>query len=609
VKNNINRRLKNFREYLNIKLYDSQKKSQKFLDRWSLFMVVAGLFTYLQYHGFPENEILDVFLVYSFDTLIGLQILKYFVGYVYTYQPKEYFSSTKIELFLVLLVLVHTTLSALGFNVLVWLELELNFSGDINHFNNYVEQLYFLVFLFIEISRVSARIPNIKLSPPKLLLISFFGLILLGAFLLTLPKMTVMNGSMPFFDALFTSISASCVTGLIVVDTATYFTVRGQFVIMLLIQLGGLNIISFATLFALMARRSVGIKYQSIIQDNFSIGSINESKTLIKKVFQFSFLIEIIGAVIIFFSWGDNVHFYNLRNKIFDSVFHAVSAFNNGGFSTFSNGLFETSIKHQNILQITIAFLIILGATGFTVLHEVVNLREIKEFWNKPWKKLSVNSRISLNTSIVLIVLGTVAYLALEQNHTLQGMGIADQLTTAFFQSVTTRTAGFNTVDMSAISVPMVVFMLMLMYIGASPASTGGGIKTNTFTVLFMSAYSTMRGKKTIDIDKKTISFDSVNKALLIFLFSVSVIFVSVFALTITDGDKGILNLAFEEVSAFATVGLSRGITADLSTGGRIIIMISMFVGRVGLLTLGYALSKRLISSDYKYPKAKIIIG
>jgi potassium uptake TrkH family protein len=609
VKNNINRRLKNFREYLNIKLYDSQKKSQKFLDRWSLFMVVAGLFTYLQYHGFPENEILDVFLVYSFDTLIGLQILKYFVGYVYTYQPKEYFSSTKIELFLVLLVLVHTTLSALGFNVLVWLELELNFSGDINHFNNYVEQLYFLVFLFIEISRVSARIPNIKLSPPKLLLISFFGLILLGAFLLTLPKMTVMNGSMPFFDALFTSISASCVTGLIVVDTATYFTVRGQFVIMLLIQLGGLNIISFATLFALMARRSVGIKYQSIIQDNFSIGSINESKTLIKKVFQFSFLIEIIGAVIIFFSWGDNVHFYNLRNKIFDSVFHAVSAFNNGGFSTFSNGLFETSIKHQNILQITIAFLIILGATGFTVLHEVVNLREIKEFWNKPWKKLSVNSRISLNTSIVLIILGTVAYLALEQNHTLQGMGIADQLTTAFFQSVTTRTAGFNTVDMSAISVPMVVFMLMLMYIGASPASTGGGIKTNTFTVLFMSAYSTMRGKKTIDIDKKTISFDSVNKALLIFLFSVSVIFVSVFALTITDGDKGILNLAFEEVSAFATVGLSRGITADLSTGGRIIIMISMFVGRVGLLTLGYALSKRLISSDYKYPKAKIIIG
>ena len=609
MKNNFIRTLKNLRESLNIKLYDSQKKSQKFLDRWSIFMVVAGLFTYLQYHGFPENEVLEVFLVYSFDTLIGLQILKYFIGYIYTYQPKEYFSSTRLELFLVLLVIAHTSLSALGFNVLVWLELELNFSGDINHFNNYVEQLYFLVFLFIEISRVSTRIPNIKLSPPKLLLISFFGLILLGALLLMLPKMTAMEGSMPFFDALFTSISASCVTGLIVVDTATYFTVRGQFVIMLLIQLGGLNIISFATLFALMARRSVGIKYQSIIQDNFSIGSINESKTLIKKVFQFSFFIEIIGAIIIFFSWGDDVHFYNLRNKIFDSVFHAVSAFNNGGFSTFSNGLFEAPIQHQNILQITIAFLIILGATGFTVLHEVVNLREIKEYWNKPWKKLSVNSRISLNTSIVLIILGTVAYLALEQSHTLQGMGIADQLTTAFFQSVTTRTAGFNTVDISAISVPMVVFMLMLMYIGASPASTGGGIKTNTFTVLFMSAYSTMRGKKTIDIDKKTISFDSVNKALLIFLFSVSVIFVSVFALTITDGDKGILNLAFEEVSAFATVGLSRGITADLSTGGRIVIMISMFVGRVGLLTLGYALSKRLISSDYKYPKAKIIIG
>jgi potassium uptake TrkH family protein len=430
-----------------------------------------------------------------------------------------------------------------------------------------------------------------------------------GASLLMLPKMTTMEGSMPFFDALFTSISASCVTGLIVVDTATYFTTRGQFIIMLLIQLGGLNIISFATLFALMARRSVGIKYQSIIKDNFNIGSINESKVLIKKVFQFSFFIEIIGAIIIFISWGDDVHFNNLREKIFNSLFHAVSAFNNGGFSTFSNGLFEAPIRHQNLLHITIAFLIILGATGFTVLHEVFSLRQMKEVINKPWKKLSVNSKISLNTTAVLLILGTVAYIALEQNNTLEGMNYFDQFTAAFFQSVTTRTAGFNTVDIGAIGVPMTIFMLMLMYIGASPASTGGGIKTNTFTVLFMSAYSTMRGKKTIDIDMKTIGFDSVNKALLIFLFSVSVIFISVFILTITDSDKSILDLAFEEVSAFATVGLTRGITSDLSTGGRIVIMISMFVGRVGLLTLGYALSKQTISSDYKYPKAKIIIG
>ena len=572
-------------------------------------MVVAGLFTYLQYHGLPENEFLKTFLVYSFDTLIALQILKYIVGYIYSYQPKEYFSSTKIELFLVVIVTLHATLSSFGLNVLEWLEFELDFTGDIHHFNQYVEQLYFLLFFFIEISRVSSKIPNIKLSPPKLLLLSFFGLIITGAILLMLPKMTVMDGSMPFFDALFTSISASCVTGLIVVDTATYFTVRGQFIIMILIQLGGLNIISFATLFALMARRSVGIKYQSIIQENFSIGSINESKTLIKKVFQFSFFIEITGAIIIFLSWGDDVQFTSLRHRIFESVFHAISAFNNGGFSTFSNGLFQESIKHQNLLQITIAFLIILGASGFTVLNEVFNLRELKEKWNKPWRKLSVNSKISLKTSLILITLGTVAYLALEQNHTLEGLSIADQITSAFFQSVTTRTAGFNTVDIGAISVPMVIFMLMLMYIGASPASTGGGIKTNTFTVLFMSAYSTLRGKKTIDIDKKTISFDSVNKALLIFLFSISVIFLSVFVLTITDGDKAILDLAFEEVSAFATVGLTRGITSDLSTGGRIVIMISMFVGRVGLLTLGYALSKRLISNDYKYPKAKIIIG
>lgn len=572
-------------------------------------MVIAGLFSYLQFHGFPENEFLSTFLVYSFDTLITLQVLKYIVGYIYTFRPREYLSKSRIELTVIIIIITHTIVSLLGFNIVEWIGNEFNFQGDRVHLKQYTEQIYFLIFFFIEISKVSTQIPTIKLSPPKLLILSFLGLIILGAFLLMLPKMTTIDGSMPFFDALFTSISASCVTGLAVVDTATYFTVRGQFIIMLLIQLGGLNIISFATLFALMARRNVGIKYQTIIKDNFSIGSINESKTLIKKVFQFSFFIELVGAIIIFFSWGDEANFSNLRDKIFNSIFHSISAFNNGGFSTFSDGLFESVIRHQNLLQITIAFLIILGATGFTVLHEVINLRKMKELWNKPWRKLSVNSKISLNTSIILIVLGTIAYLLLEQNHTLEGLNMADQLTTAFFQSVTTRTAGFNTVDIGAISLPMIIFMLMLMYIGASPASTGGGIKTNTFTVLFMSAYSTLRGKKTIDIDKKTISFDSVNKALLIFLFSISVIFVSVFTLTITDGDKSILDLAFEEVSAFATVGLSRGITSDLSNGGRIVIMISMFVGRVGLLTLGYALSKRLISSDYKYPKAKIIIG
>ena len=605
----IERKIKDLRELINIKLYDSKQKSETFLNGWSVFMVIAGAFTYLQYHGFPENEFLKTFLVYSFDSLIALQVFKYFIGYIYSFHPKEYFSNSKVELILVTVIIAHTIVTLLSFNIVQWIGNEFNFQGDANHLKEYTEQFYYIFFFFLEIGRVSTKIPTIKLSPPKLLLLSFFGLIIIGAFLLMLPKMTHIEGSMPFFDALFTSISASCVTGLIVVDTATYFTVRGQFIIMLLIQLGGLNIISFATLFALMARRSVGIKYQSIIQDNFSIGSINESKTLIKKVFQFSFFIEIVGAVIIFFSWGDEAHFPNLRAKIFDSIFHAISAFNNGGFSTFSDGLFEVSIRHQNLLQITIAFLIILGATGFTVLHEIFNLRELKEKWNKPWKKLSVNSKISLNTSIVLIVVGTIAYLLLEQNHTLEGLNLFDQITSAFFQSVTTRTAGFNTVDIGAISIPMVIFMLMLMYIGASPASTGGGIKTNTFTVLFMSAYSTLRGKKTIDIDKKTISFDSVNKALLIFLFSISVIFISVFILTITDGDKAILDLAFEEVSAFATVGLTRGITSDLSTGGRIVIMISMFVGRVGLLTLGYALSKRFISTDYKYPKAKIIIG
>ncbi|MCK5782540.1 MAG: hypothetical protein KAH10_08110 [Flavobacteriales bacterium] len=606
---NIKLLFKHFRENVNIKLYDSKNTAEKFMDKWSLFMVIAGFFSYLQYHGFPENEFFDTFLMYSFETLIGLQILKFLLGYIYTFKPRQYIKNSPLEFTLVLIALFSFILQLFNLSIFEFIGNEFNFQGEASQLKTYVEQLFFLSFLFIEIARVSLKIPTINLSPPLLLLSSFLGLIFLGSILLILPKMTVGSDPMPYFDALFTSISASCVTGLAVVDTATYFTVRGQFVILLLIQLGGLNIISFATLFALMLRRNVGIKHQAILQDNFSIGSIRESKTLLRKVFLFSFIIELTGAVILFFVWGDNVDFANSRDRVFNSIFHSISAFNNAGFSIFPDGLYNTGLQGQRLFQLTISFLIIFGGMGFTVLHEIFSYAKIKDLIDKPWKKFSLNSKIGLYTSFVLLVLGTIAYFFLEQQHTLKGMNLADQFVTAFFQSVTTRTAGFNTIDIGAISVPMTIFMLMLMYIGASPASTGGGIKTNTFTVLFMSAYSTLRGNKFIELNMQTISFDSVNKALLIFLFSVSVIFISVFALTITDSNISILDLVFEEVSAFATVGLSRGITGDLSTAGRIVIMTSMFVGRVGLLTLGYALSKRTISTQYTYPKASIIIG
>ncbi|MEN8137671.1 MAG: potassium transporter TrkG [Bacteroidota bacterium] len=605
----IKRFISKLRENLNIRLYDTKPKAERFLDNWSIFMVIAGLFSYLQYHGFPHHDIVNAVFVYSFKSLIGLQILKYLVGYVYSFQPLEYFLRTKKEATLLIIFIVVITLRLFGFDTVYWLGEEFNFHGDIMLLRSYMNQLYFLFFFFMEISRVSLRIPTINLPPPTLLLMSFFGLIFIGALLLMLPKMTVMEGSMSFFDALFTSLSASCVTGLIVVDTATYFTVKGQFVIMLLIQLGGLNIITFATLFALMMKRNMGIKHQSIIQDNFSVGSIKESKTLLQKVFLFSFLIEFIGTVIIFFSWGNNIVFHNFRDKAFKSIFHSVSAFNNAGFSTLSNGLYEDSIMFNIPLQLVIAFLIILGSTGFPVLHEIFNFYKLRTIWFNHWKKFSLNSKLGLYTTFALLVSGTVAFFFLEQDFTLKKMGLGNQIVHSFFQSVTTRTAGFNTVDIGSIGIPMTIFMLVLMYIGASPASTGGGIKTNTFTVLFLSAFATLRGKKTINIDRQSISFESVDKSLLIFLFSISIILISVFLLSITESDKKIIDIIFEEVSAFATAGISRGITADLSTGGRIIIMVSMFVGRVGLLTLAYALSQQTISTDYTYPKAKIIIG
>lgn len=597
------------RESINIVLYNSKSKVEKHLDGWSTFMVLAGFFSYLQYYGFPKNDFLDIFFLYSFKTLIWLQIIKYIVGYIYSFQTLKYLSDSKVELIFILGVFVNMFLYAINIDLIKIVGVNFNFKGGIGELRIYVEQLYFMFFFFIEISKVSTRIPTIKLSPPTLLLLSFLSLFFLGAMLLMLPKMTVADGSMPFFDAFFTSISASCVTGLTVVNTATYFTLQGQFVILILIQLGGLNIISFATIFALIARRRVGIKYQSILQNNFNIESIKDSRILIKKVFIFSFFIEVLGAIFIYFSWGESTHFHSFRDQVFTSIFHSISAFNNAGFSTLPNGLFELGIQQQSFLQIVIAILIILGGFGFTVLIDVFNIKNIKGMFFNSLHKISLNSKIGIYTTFALLIVGTFAFFLLEYDNTLQNMTFYQKMATSFFQSVTTRTAGFNTVDIGEVKLPMIVLMLFLMYIGASPASTGGGIKTNTFTILFLSAYTTLKGKKSIDINKKSISFDSVNKALLIFLFSVSVLFLSVFVLTISDGNIPILDLVFEEVSAFATVGLSRGITDDLSSIGRIVIMISMFIGRVGLLTLVYALSKRITFSQYTYPKAKIIIG
>ncbi len=414
---------------------------------------------------------------------------------------------------------------------------------------------------------------------------------------------------MPFTDALFTSISASCVTGLIVVDTASYFTTKGQFIILILMQPGGLNIISFASVIALFGKSGIGIRHQSIIQENFSGESLLSSKKLIRQIFIFSFVLELIGAVLIFILWGPKVPFHDLGDRIFHSIFHSISAFNNAGFSLFTDGLYEVYLQKAYLLQIVIAILIFFEGLGFPVMQDLFDPARMRERIAQPWRGYKVSTKIALFVSIILVVLGGVLFFFSEGNASMQGLNFGEKIIASFFQSVTTRTAGFSTVDVGTPGRFTLIFFMFLMFIGASSASTGGGIKTSTFAAIFLSVFSTIRGRKKAEFLKHTFTIDTMQKAFSIFLFSCTFVFIMIGILSLLEPEMDILSLAFEEVSAFATVGLSTGITSALSTSGKAVIMFSVFVGRVGTLTLFIALSNQTLTSAYTYPKANLVVG
>jgi len=373
--------------------------------------------------------------------------------------------------------------------------------------------------------------------------------------------------------------------------------------------LGGLNIISFATLFALFSKKGLGIKHQTILQENFSSESLLSGKGLLRKIFLFSFFMEFIGMVLLYFTWNPKLQFPFVEDQFFYSLFHSISAFNNAGFSLFSDGLHEHLVQNSHSMHLVLAGLIFFGAVGFPVIEDLFSFNRLKKSIKSPWVGLKLSTRISLYTSLVLVAFGMLMFYFLEQQNTLNGMKLGGQLITSFFQSITARTAGFNTVDFSIVGTPMLLIFIFLMFIGASPGSTGGGIKTSTFTLIIYSALNTIKGQKKIEIGKRTISPELLHKAFSIFLFSASSIFLGIFVLSISDGEKGIMPIAFEIVSAFSTVGLSTGITADLTFVGKVVIMVCMFVGRIGTLTLAFALSSKQKSLNYEYPKAHLTVG
>ncbi len=597
------------RERINLRIYDSKPFVTGFLRYLSVPLSLTAVAALIFSFGYQLNADQKHWVDFILKATIGFYIFKYFSELFYDFSPPDYVRRTRFEFVLMCYMLVNI----LAVNLF---HIELTQSlGEWLGMNSFADlfmlvvQGYFLVFVALELGKASRLLPHLKLSPPALLVLSFGLITVLGAGLLMMPEMSTMGNGLPAMDAFFTSVSAVCVTGLSTIDVSSVLSFKGQVVLMILIQLGGLNFITFASIFALLANPGVGTRYKSMLQSNYSVDSLESSVLLTGQIIRFSLIFEFISAALLFFSWGQR-SFSTLGEQVFHSVFHAVSAFNNAGFALYTGGLADAALGTNIPLGLVIALTIIFGGLGFSPISEMFSVQSRAHRKSRPWIHYSVNTKIAVYAVLFLVPFGTFAFYLLEQFGVLYGLNPGTQWYHAFFSSVTTRTAGFNTVDFGAVALPTLLVVMLLMFIGGSSGSTAGGVKTSTFTLVFLNAMATIRGKKRVELFRQTISVDLLNLALSAFLFSTSVIALGTFALAVTDGHFGLARIAFEEVSAFCTVGLSTGITADFSDAGKIILMSSMLIGRIGTITLAFALtSKRKDSQDYRYPKASVQVG
>lgn len=439
----------------------------------------------------------------------------------------------------------------------------------------------------------------LKLSPPQILVLGFASIILIGALLLMLPISSTSGNSVEFIDALFTSTSATCVTGLVVLDTGTSFTIFGKTVIMILIQIGGLGFMTILTLFSLVLKRKISLRDRLILQEAMNQGSMEGIVRLIRRVLIYSLVIEGCAAVLLSIRWAFDMP---LGKAIYYGIFHAVSMFNNAGFDIFGDFRSLTDYVYDPLVNIIVMFLIVSGGIGFIVMSDLVEFRVTR--------RLSLHSKVVLSTSTGLILIGALVIFIFEftNTRTLGSLNFGGKILSAFFQSVSPRTAGANTVDIAGLRQATQFFIVILMFIGASPGSTGGGIKTTTFTMMIGAVIAMLRGREDVVLFRYRLAQERIYKALTITLLALLLI-ASVSMILSTTEDSNFLAILFETTSAFATVGLTMGLTPELSAIGKILLCLTMFAGRLGPLTLAYALGPKQGKPLYKYPEGKIIIG
>jgi len=607
--------IKEFREKINLLIYDKKRKVLAVLTALNIIVSLVALSTLVYYYGFHLNEFSKDLCFTILEISFGFYIFRFFTKVFFDFNPPAFIRSNWFEASLILLL----SIEGIAYNFFDTMLIETFFISlgfdDFGAFSMVFVQLFVFILILNSLFKERNFKPWMKIHPGWLFTISIGMMTLIGGLLLMLPEMSRIEGGLGFIDSQFLSMSSVSVTGLTTVDISEALTFKGQVIVLILIKLGGLNTIAFGALMLIVAKFGVGIKYHEVIEDFVNKDSILNAKSMLAKIVLWATTIEIIGIIILFVGFGNDGVFADTGYRFFQSVFHGISGFNNAGLSTLHDGMMHPDVINNTFVHTIIMILFFFGGFGMIYMFDLFEISRLRERMRKPWKTIEFGTKISLYFTLGLLLFGAIVFLVFEWNHSLSNKGPMDAVVNALFQSMTTRNAGFNVVDTAVLTLPVVVVFLFLMFIGASSGSAGGGIRTSTFAVMWATLISTVKGRKHIQLFKRTITQDTVMKAYAIFLFFVMGNIIGTFALAITEADLiasgqySFVDLVFEHVSAASTVGLSTGLSAEMSGAGKVVLIIAMFIGRVGTLTLAYLVGKKVISKNYKYPEGHTMVG
>lgn len=575
----------------------------KLFYRIAFLISLVGLFAIISDFGFSQSYLVQSLLDKFYFFVLGIGLISTTVRYIRDNQLLK-----RKSLFFDLI--------SVGFTLwlyIMYLFIGVPFETDLILENSIWVKIA-VIFTFIrEFSEIKINFRRTYYNPAQLFIVSFLFIILIGSFLLILPLATI-NG-ISYIDALFTATSAVCVTGLTVVDTGTNFTLFGQTIIMILIQIGGLGILTFASYFNYFFKGGTTYENQMVLSDTISSNKFGEVFSTLKNIILITFGIELFSGVLIYTSI-DSSNFVSQSDQIFFSAFHSISAFCNAGFSTVTDNFYNTGFRYNYYLQLVLIFTFVLGGLGFPIVtnilkffkYKIINLFSRRKSKYRPWI-LSLNSRINLITTLSISLVAFVAFYFLEYNNTLAEHSGFGKVVTALFGATTPRTAGFNTIDTAKMAFPTLMMVFLLMWIGASPQSTGGGIKTSTFAIAILNIFSLAKGKSRIEIFRREIAEISVRRAFAIISLSLVVIGFAIMFIGIFDPEKNTMDIAFECFSAYGTVGLSLGITGALTSASKFVLIVVMFVGRTSMLSIVIAVFKKIKHKNYMYPKEEITIN